>query len=317
MAPTICSDKKQLRDTSRHRFVATAVISSATNTTTSSSSSSTSSSSSSSSSSSMSSPLSASTSISSSPSAAPTQVSSALSYVAKCSINSSAGRRRFPRLYHRRLPLISGSATVPQAALRRGTQAEASRRVTAAQSNASRRAAATQTELQAAWGQSVSADAQQHHQQIQLQLLLHSSSENIKKVLQPNMANSSNSCSYIHRGAAVTAKNCDNSLAGAMLDDDGDSGYEYSQEPTKEQQQQQQHCRHQHSDGLLSIAIKTIKLVQRNKLLQKRLAQLQLETSEFIASVLANPENRQYREKISSSTHTKTEAKVSNMLLRH
>ncbi|XP_034140103.1 cell wall integrity and stress response component 1 [Drosophila guanche] len=296
MAPTICSDKKQLRDTRRHRVVAMAVISSVTNTTTSSSSSS------------MSSPSSASTSISSSPSAAPTQISSVLSYVAKGSINSSAGRRRFPRLY-RRLPLISGSATVPQAALRRGTQAEASRRVTAAQSNGSRRAAATQTELQAAWGQSVSADSQQQHQQMQLQLLQHSSSENFKKILQPNMANSSNSCSYIHRGAAVTAKNCDNSLAGAMLDDDGDSGYEYSQEPTKEQQQLQQHCQHQNSDGLLSIAIKTIKLVQRNKLLQKRLAQLQLETSEFIASVLANPENRQYREKISSSTHTKTEAK--------
>ncbi|KNC29449.1 hypothetical protein FF38_00350 [Lucilia cuprina] len=52
------------------------------------------------------------------------------------------------------------------------------------------------------------------------------------------------------------------------------------------------------TDGLLSIAIKTIKLVKRNQLLQKRLTQLQLETSEFIQSVLANPENRHFRENI-------------------
>ncbi|KAM7363002.1 clock interacting protein circadian isoform 1-T2 [Cochliomyia hominivorax] len=52
------------------------------------------------------------------------------------------------------------------------------------------------------------------------------------------------------------------------------------------------------TDGLLSIAIKTIKLVKRNQLLQQRLTQLQLETSEFIQSVLANPENRHFRENI-------------------
>uniref|UniRef100_A0A1A9W473 Glucose-methanol-choline oxidoreductase N-terminal domain-containing protein n=1 Tax=Glossina brevipalpis TaxID=37001 RepID=A0A1A9W473_9MUSC len=52
------------------------------------------------------------------------------------------------------------------------------------------------------------------------------------------------------------------------------------------------------TEGLLSIAIKTIKLVKRNQLLQQRLNQLQIETSEFIQSVLNNPENRHFREKI-------------------
>lgn len=44
--------------------------------------------------------------------------------------------------------------------------------------------------------------------------------------------------------------------------------------------------------GLLDIAIKTIKLIQRNQLLQAKLAQLQAETQAFITSVMANPENR-------------------------
>lgn len=50
------------------------------------------------------------------------------------------------------------------------------------------------------------------------------------------------------------------------------------------------------TEGLLSIAIKTINLVKRNQLLQQRLTQLQLETSDFIQSVLANPENRHFRD---------------------
>ncbi|XP_059612490.1 uncharacterized protein LOC132258945 [Phlebotomus argentipes] len=45
--------------------------------------------------------------------------------------------------------------------------------------------------------------------------------------------------------------------------------------------------------GLLDIAIKTIKLIQRNQLLQMKLAQLQAETHAFITSVMANPENRE------------------------
>jgi len=145
---------------------------------------------------------------------------------------------------------------------------------------------------------------------LQQQQQPHSSSDNnIKTVLQPTMAGGYSSK---HNRSAGQAKNCDQNVVPLQVvvddDDDGDSGYEYSQDPIKEQ-----HLYHQNSEGLLSIAIKTIKLVQRNKLLQKRLAQLQLETSEFIASVLANPENRQFREKISP----KAEAKVSNMLLRH
>jgi len=145
-------------------------------------------------------------------------------------------------------------------------------------------------------------------QMLQQQQQPHSSDNNIKTVLQPTMAGG---YSNKHNRSAGQAKNCDQNVVPLQVvvdDDDGDSGYEYSQDPIKEQ-----HLYHQNSEGLLSIAIKTIKLVQRNKLLQKRLAQLQLETSEFIASVLANPENRQFREKISP----KAEAKVSNMLLRH
>ncbi|XP_015037673.2 uncharacterized protein Cipc isoform X1 [Drosophila pseudoobscura] len=273
MAPTICSDKKPLRDSRRHRVVATAVISSAATTTSSTS-----------------------TSPSSLPAAAAARGSSVLSYVAEGSMNS-AGRRRLVRLHRRRLPVISGSAAVSSSP-RSGTQAEVSRR------------AAIQTEMQSARGQIESAEHQTAHPlQLQLQQQQHSISESIKTVLQPTMANSSNS--FSHRGAP-TARHC---VLAESMDDDGDSGYEYSQEPTKEQQ----HSYHpQNSDGLLSIAIKTIKLVQRNKLLQKRLAQLQLETSEFIASVLANPENRQYREKITTTTAPpKAETKVSNMLLRH
>lgn len=146
-------------------------------------------------------------------------------------------------------------------------------------------------------------------QYLQQQQQQHSSSDsNIKTVLQPNSYGSKH-----HRPAAAAFKFCEE-VPTEEEDDDGiDSGYEYSPAPVKEFHLQQQHYHHHNSDGLLSIAIKTIKLVQRNKLLQKRLTQLQLETSEFIASVLANPENRQFREKIAP----KADAKVSNVLLRH
>lgn len=55
------------------------------------------------------------------------------------------------------------------------------------------------------------------------------------------------------------------------------------------------------TEGLLSIAIKTIKLVKRNQLLQQRLTQLQMETTEFLQSVLANPENSHFRTKMQTS----------------
>lgn len=50
--------------------------------------------------------------------------------------------------------------------------------------------------------------------------------------------------------------------------------------------------------GLLDIAVKTVKLLQKNRLLQARLEQLQTETREFIKSVMANPENAELRKRI-------------------
>lgn len=43
--------------------------------------------------------------------------------------------------------------------------------------------------------------------------------------------------------------------------------------------------------NLMAIALRTIKLLQRNRALQKKLAQLKIETSRFVSSVRANPEN--------------------------
>uniref|UniRef100_A0A0A1X6D6 Uncharacterized protein KIAA1737 n=2 Tax=Zeugodacus cucurbitae TaxID=28588 RepID=A0A0A1X6D6_ZEUCU len=63
-------------------------------------------------------------------------------------------------------------------------------------------------------------------------------------------------------------------------------------------------CEIKKTEGLLSIALKTIKLVKRNQLLQRRLAQLQLETSEFIQSVMANPENQHIRNNMDSPATT-------------
>ncbi|XP_053968195.1 GATA zinc finger domain-containing protein 8 [Anastrepha ludens] len=65
-------------------------------------------------------------------------------------------------------------------------------------------------------------------------------------------------------------------------------------------------CEIKNTEGLLAIALKTIKLVKRNQMLQRRLAQLQLETSEFIQSVLANPENRHFRDKMQSPATSPT-----------
>lgn len=50
--------------------------------------------------------------------------------------------------------------------------------------------------------------------------------------------------------------------------------------------------------GLIEIALRTVHLIQRNQLLQAKLAQLQAETQAFITSVMANPENRELREQI-------------------
>ncbi|XP_055907245.1 uncharacterized protein LOC129942372 [Eupeodes corollae] len=66
---------------------------------------------------------------------------------------------------------------------------------------------------------------------------------------------------------------------------------------TKLQMQQES----KHTKGLFDIAIKMIKLVHRNQLLQRRLSQLQAETSQFIESVLANPENQAFRDKVQAN----------------
>lgn len=50
--------------------------------------------------------------------------------------------------------------------------------------------------------------------------------------------------------------------------------------------------------GLLEIAIKTVKLLQKNRTLQARLDQLQKETRQFVDSVMANPENCDLRDRI-------------------
>lgn len=158
----------------------------------------------------------------------------------------------------------------------------------------------------------------------------------IKTVLQPTMVNtnsSNNSSCNNNNKTTNAAKLCDDSdqeqePERALDEDDfededdlgdGDSGYEFALEPQSQSLHiggQQHQSQTTHNEGLLSIALKTIKLVQRNKLLQKRLAQLQLETSEFIASVLANPENRHFREKIAAKSDASPN-KVSNVLLRH
>ncbi|EDV53565.1 suppressor protein SRP40 [Drosophila erecta] len=273
MAPTICSEKKQLRETRRHHGVATAAISSAS--TTASTTSTTSSSSSSSSSTSL--------SAGSTSAAAATQATSVLNHVAKGSMNSMS-RRRQARM-QRRMPNILA-------------------RVASFSTDTS---SGVETEVEMDSEQRMQLEEERYSEdRIQdLKQKPHSSSDNIKTVLQPTTASGFSS----KQNRSVRAKKCDREVPLQVEDDrDGDSGYEYSQDPVKEQ-----HLYHRNSEGLLSIAIKTIKLVQRNQLLQKRLAELQLETSEFIASVLANPENRQFRDKMSP----KADAKVSSMLLRH
>lgn len=50
--------------------------------------------------------------------------------------------------------------------------------------------------------------------------------------------------------------------------------------------------------GLIEIAMKTVKLLQKNRSLQQRLEQLQSETRQFVDSVMANPENAELRKRI-------------------
>lgn len=43
---------------------------------------------------------------------------------------------------------------------------------------------------------------------------------------------------------------------------------------------------------ILELALKTIGLMQKNRLIQQKIIALQRETSEFVAAVMSNPENR-------------------------
>ncbi|CAH0731938.1 unnamed protein product, partial [Brenthis ino] len=43
---------------------------------------------------------------------------------------------------------------------------------------------------------------------------------------------------------------------------------------------------------ILELALKTIALMQKNRLIQQKIIALQRETSEFVAAVMSNPENR-------------------------
>ncbi|KAI5645795.1 hypothetical protein NE865_02065 [Phthorimaea operculella] len=55
------------------------------------------------------------------------------------------------------------------------------------------------------------------------------------------------------------------------------------------------HCR-----LILELALKTIVLMQKNNIIQQKIVALQKETSEFVASVMSNPENkRRYMEHVS------------------
>lgn len=211
-----------------------------------------------------------------------TQNSTVLSYVAKGSMNSA-------RLHHRR---------------------RIARMSSRMQQN-SKKMVSTSSEIEIKQGEEMEVDEDATETNKQLSRTHSSSSTNFKTVLQPTTVNSnSNSSNSYHvsnndnNKTSTTAKLCDQS---SSTDDDhdeddeeedqgdGDSGYEFALEPIRQTHSQQQYPTN--NEGLLNIALKTIKLVQRNKMLQKRLAQLQLETSEFVASVLANPENRHIRDK--------------------
>uniref|UniRef100_A0A182J8U7 Uncharacterized protein n=1 Tax=Anopheles atroparvus TaxID=41427 RepID=A0A182J8U7_ANOAO len=100
-----------------------------------------------------------------------------------------------------------------------------------------------------------------------------------------------------------------NSYSMSDFDDDGfredssvSSGYAVfstsrtyqSHHPLHHQHQNVPHHPNNHK-GLFDIALKTVKLIRRNQELQLRLSQLQQETTAFIESVMANPENESLR----------------------
>ncbi|XP_068153472.1 putative uncharacterized protein DDB_G0277255 [Drosophila tropicalis] len=310
MAPTICSDKKQLRVTGlkearRHHGVvstnsaSTSSLSSSSSTTTTSSSSTTTTTASSSSSMSSSSPARAAANRA-------VQASSVLRHVAKGSINPS-GRRRFVRM-PRKMPQISFKDDDD-------TSSDYTS-ISAIQETLSRDRASLDEYMHSSDSNSSSLNTTSSS--IDSGNSSTNNNNNIRSVLQPAMGNNNHNNKNNNCNSNKSFDYDDSPMDEYV--DDSDSGYDVTPAPRSMVKSFQQHHHQpnfqpqvqqpQNAEGLLSIAIKTIKLVQRNRLLQKRLAQLQLETSEFIASVLANPENSHFH-------HSKAEAKLSNMLLRH
>lgn len=156
--------------------------------------------------------------------------------------------------------------------------------------------------------------AQQQQQQLQLQLQqprIHHGPRSHR-----SMSVSSSGCS-----SSMDDRNCDfspldsgnscrcTSLGISDFDDDGfredasvSSMYSVFSSPRPYHPHHQLHHNHQNvphhpnnTKGLFDIALKTVKLIRRNQELQMRLAQLQQETSAFIESVMANPENESLR----------------------
>lgn len=65
---------------------------------------------------------------------------------------------------------------------------------------------------------------------------------------------------------------------------------------------------------LMEIAMKTIILLQKNRLLHARLLQLKLETRDFVNSVMSNPENAKLRETLNQSNEKTIDHSSSKML---
>lgn len=62
--------------------------------------------------------------------------------------------------------------------------------------------------------------------------------------------------------------------------------------------------------NLFEIAMKTIVLLRRNRLLQQRLQQLQMETRHFVDSVMSNPENAKLRQSPREIKDKESDARV-------
>lgn len=56
-----------------------------------------------------------------------------------------------------------------------------------------------------------------------------------------------------------------------------------------------------HRRDLIEIAMRTINLLQRNRMLHARLQQLRMETRQFVDSVMSNPENAELRHAINTT----------------